>query len=131
MPCQLWAMGWDGGHLHEFVFGDINYGMSDPDLPSDPPTLNEARVSLGRALGALKSFTDIYDYSDNWLVDVRCLGETGVLASIVRRPSRGQSRLAAARHATHRALHRSAMPVGLWSSRNASMPPSSSRAFRL
>ena len=62
----LWAMGWDGGHLHEFVFGDDNYGMPDPDFPSDPPMLNEARVSLGRALGALKSFTYIYDYGDNW-----------------------------------------------------------------
>ncbi|MGF6812820.1 hypothetical protein OKW30_008037 [Paraburkholderia sp. Clong3] len=62
----LWAMGWDGGHLHEFVFGDINYGVPDPDFPSDPPKLNEARVNLGRALGALKSFTYIYDYGDNW-----------------------------------------------------------------
>ena len=44
----LWAMGWDGGHLHEFVFGDINYGVPDPDFPSDPPMLNEARVSLGQ-----------------------------------------------------------------------------------
>jgi Plasmid pRiA4b ORF-3-like protein len=40
----LWAMGWDGGHLHEFVFGDTNYGQPDPDFPSDPPMLNEARV---------------------------------------------------------------------------------------
>jgi Plasmid pRiA4b ORF-3-like protein len=62
----LWAMGWDGGHLHEFVFGDDNYGMPDPDFPSDPPMLNEARVSLGEALGALKSFTYIYDYGDKW-----------------------------------------------------------------
>jgi hypothetical protein len=60
------AMGWDGGHMHEFVFGDINYGVPDPDFPSDPPMLNEARASLGKALGALKSFTYIYDYGDNW-----------------------------------------------------------------
>jgi Plasmid pRiA4b ORF-3-like protein len=62
----LWTMGWDGGHLHEFVFGDTNYGVPDPDFPSDPPMLNEARVPLTRALGALKSFTYIYDYGDNW-----------------------------------------------------------------
>jgi hypothetical protein len=62
----LWAMGWDGGHLHEFVFGDTNYGMPDPDFPSDAPMLNEARVNLSKALGALKSFTYIYDYGDNW-----------------------------------------------------------------
>jgi Plasmid pRiA4b ORF-3-like protein len=29
----LWAMGWDGSHLHEFVFGDTNYGQPDPDFP--------------------------------------------------------------------------------------------------
>jgi Plasmid pRiA4b ORF-3-like protein len=62
----LLAMGWDGGHMHEFMFGDTNYGVPDPDFPSDPPMLNEARASLGKALGALKSFTYIYDYGDNW-----------------------------------------------------------------
>jgi len=67
----LLAMGWDGGHMHEFVFGDINYGVPDPDFPSDPPMLNEARASLGKALGALKSFTYIYDYGDNWELTLR------------------------------------------------------------
>ena len=62
----LLAMGWDGGHLHEFVFGDTNYGEPDPDFPSDPPMVNEARVTLAKALGALKSFTYLYDYGDNW-----------------------------------------------------------------
>ena len=52
----LLAMGWDGGHMHEFVFGDDNSGIPDPDpdFPGDPPMLNEARVSLSKALGALK-----------------------------------------------------------------------------
>jgi hypothetical protein len=36
----LLTMGWDGGHLHAFVFGDTNYGNPDPDFPSDPPMLN-------------------------------------------------------------------------------------------
>jgi hypothetical protein len=62
----LLAMGWDGGHMHEFIFGDTNYGEPDPDFPSDPPMLDEARVTLTKALGALKSFTYIYDYGDNW-----------------------------------------------------------------
>jgi hypothetical protein len=60
------AMGWEGGHLHEFVFGDTSYGQPDPDFPSDPPMLNEARVTLTAALGALRSFTYIYDYGDDW-----------------------------------------------------------------
>jgi Plasmid pRiA4b ORF-3-like protein len=62
----LWAMGWDGGHLHEFVIGHTNYGEPDPDFPSDPPMLNEAKVTLVKALGELKSFTYVYDYGDNW-----------------------------------------------------------------
>jgi hypothetical protein len=63
----LLAIGWEGGHLHEFIFGEYNYGEPDDSgFPSDPPLLNEARITLARALGALKSFTYIYDYGDNW-----------------------------------------------------------------
>ncbi|KVV10226.1 plasmid pRiA4b ORF-3 family protein [Burkholderia ubonensis] len=61
------AMGWEGGHLHEFVFGETNYGEPDDfGFQSDPPMLNEARVTLAKALGGLKSFTYVYDYGDNW-----------------------------------------------------------------
>nr|WP_322075672.1 plasmid pRiA4b ORF-3 family protein [Burkholderia cenocepacia] len=61
------AMGWEGGHLHEFVFGEPNYGEPDDfGFQSDPPMLNEAQVTLSKALGGLKSFTYIYDYGDNW-----------------------------------------------------------------
>jgi Plasmid pRiA4b ORF-3-like protein len=55
-------MGWDGGHMHEFMFGDTNYGVPDRDFRRDSPMLNEARVTLTKALGALKSFTYIYDW---------------------------------------------------------------------
>ena len=27
----LWGTGWQGGHLHEFVFADANYGPLEPD----------------------------------------------------------------------------------------------------
>src|SRR3546814_16230947 len=29
----LWAMGWQGGHLHEFIINDLHYGEPDPDYP--------------------------------------------------------------------------------------------------
>ena len=61
-----WSMGWEEEHVHEFVFGDIRYGQPYPDFLSDPPMLNEARVPLTQALGALKSFTYGYDFGDNW-----------------------------------------------------------------
>jgi hypothetical protein len=62
----LCAKGWDCGHLHEFVFADTSSQTPDPDFPPDPPILNEARGSLGKALGTLKVFTYISDYGGNW-----------------------------------------------------------------
>ncbi|MEI7298270.1 plasmid pRiA4b ORF-3 family protein [Paraburkholderia tropica] len=63
----LLAMGWDGGHPHEFVFGETNYGEPDDfGFQSDPSMLNEARVTLPKALRGSRSFTYNYDYGDNW-----------------------------------------------------------------
>lgn len=48
----LLAMGWEGWHMHEFIFGEINYGEPDDfRFPSDPPMINEARVTLAKVLG--------------------------------------------------------------------------------
>jgi hypothetical protein len=66
----LITMGWDGGHVHEYVIGDKNYGEVDPlfrsNVPDDPPLLDEAEATLAAALGERKSFTYVYDYGDNW-----------------------------------------------------------------
>jgi hypothetical protein len=61
-----WSMGWDDEHLHEFEFDGTCYGQPDPDFPTDPPMLNEARIPLTQALGASKSFLYLYDFGDNW-----------------------------------------------------------------
>ncbi|WP_218512039.1 plasmid pRiA4b ORF-3 family protein [Variovorax sp. dw_308] len=62
----LLATGWDGGHIHEFVFGHDNYAALEPgsDLPDGVE--DEEGVTLGDALGARKTFLYIYDYGDNW-----------------------------------------------------------------
>lgn len=60
------VMGWEGGHLHEFVIGDTRYGEPDPDFSSDLPCVDETKVTLVKALGARKSFTYLYDYGDDW-----------------------------------------------------------------
>jgi hypothetical protein len=60
-----WAMGWTGGHLHEFIINHRNYGEIDPDYPHDD-LLDEQRVRLDRALGSARNFRYIYDYGDAW-----------------------------------------------------------------
>jgi hypothetical protein len=62
----LWGTGWDGGHIHEFVFGHDNYVALEPnmDLPDDAQ--DEEGITLHEALGARKTFVYIYDYGDNW-----------------------------------------------------------------
>lgn len=60
------AMGWDDGHLHEFVIADVHYGHVDPHYPYDPPLQSEARISLKSALAGAKTFRYVYDFGDDW-----------------------------------------------------------------
>ena len=62
----LRAMGWGGGHMHEFTFAQGSYASVEPglDLPFD--VQDESRVSLRNALKASATFTWLYDYGDNW-----------------------------------------------------------------
>src|SRR3546814_8239469 len=61
----LWAMGWQGGHLHEFIINGTHYGEPDPDYP-EHDLKNEQRVRLEKALGGARSFDYLYDYGDAW-----------------------------------------------------------------
>lgn len=62
----LWGTGWDGGHVHEFVFAGANYAAVEPlaDLPEG--VLDEENVPLREALGRSRKFIYVYDYGDNW-----------------------------------------------------------------
>lgn len=62
----LRAMGWGGGHMHEFIFAQDSYASVEPglDLPFD--VQDESRVSLRKALEGSSTFTWVYDYGDNW-----------------------------------------------------------------
>ncbi len=64
-----YAMGWCGGHLHEFQFMDESYGMPDPDWGGT--VRSERRVTLKRALGRTKHFTYLYDFGDGWSHSIR------------------------------------------------------------
>lgn len=60
----LAAMGWQGGHLHEFIFADAMYGEAQEEM--EPGVEDESRVSLNKAMAGSNSFTWIYDYGDYW-----------------------------------------------------------------
>ena len=62
----LRAMGWGGGHMHEFTFAQGSYTSVEPDLDLPFDVQDENRVSLRKALEGSVTFTWIYDYGDNW-----------------------------------------------------------------
>ena len=43
----LAVMGWQGGHLHEFIFADAMYGQAEEEM--EPGVEDESRVSLVKA----------------------------------------------------------------------------------
>src|ERR1700681_3770042 len=63
------AMGWEGGHMHEFRVGYQHFGRPDPDDRSMgmPPVENERTVRLSdvlRRIGGKVIYT--YDFGDSW-----------------------------------------------------------------
>lgn len=76
------VMGWDDGHLHEFMISGQRYGKPDRELWGTS-VINERTVKLFQVLpkeGA--SFRYKYDFGDNWQHDIeverRCPPEKGV-----------------------------------------------------
>jgi len=61
----LCGTGWQGGHVHELVFGDDHYGAKEPGLDF-PEVIDEESVTLREALGTRKAFVYVYDFGDNW-----------------------------------------------------------------
>ena len=62
----LEGMGWEGGHMHEFVFADVRYGPCQPGWEMLEDMLDESTVTLQEALGARKTFMYVYDFGDDW-----------------------------------------------------------------
>ena len=64
------AMGWHGGHLHEFQIGRCRYGRPDEDddgWSDDGPLIDERRVRLNTLVEAgARRFTYLYDFGDGW-----------------------------------------------------------------
>jgi hypothetical protein len=62
----LWSTGWDGGHVHEFIFGHDRYGATEPGREFPDGLMPEEGVTLSQALGARKTFKYLYDFGDSW-----------------------------------------------------------------
>jgi hypothetical protein len=59
------AMGWLGGHLHQFIVGGVYYGEPHPDFGDEIE--NERRVKLSQAASEVKDrFIYEYDFGDSW-----------------------------------------------------------------
>jgi len=63
-PIQM-AMGWEGGHLHQYTVFGMEYGMPEEDL--DMGVEDEDRITLDRLpLHEKVKFHYVYDFGDDW-----------------------------------------------------------------
>jgi len=67
------GVGWTDSHLHQFVAGDVRYGVPHEDS-WDESELDEAGVRLKDLPAA---FTYLYDFGDGWTHDVEIIGSGG------------------------------------------------------
>ncbi|MEW6351564.1 MAG: plasmid pRiA4b ORF-3 family protein [Thermodesulfobacteriota bacterium] len=59
------AMGWGGGHLHEFQVSGSCFGDPSEEIGSD--VRNEKRITLKQLISAEKEkFSYMYDFGDSW-----------------------------------------------------------------
>ncbi len=67
------AMGWEGGHLHEFIIGGARYGLLlDDDWEMDEELLDEDEVTLDElGCGEGAKFQYLYDFGDGWRHEVK------------------------------------------------------------
>ncbi len=64
------VMGWDGGHLHQFIHKDQYFGEPSEDNDWDPVT-DEDKVKLSDLdLRAKSKFEYEYDFGDGWVHDI-------------------------------------------------------------
>ena len=65
------VMGWTDSHLHEFVVGDVRYGMRDMEWDPLDPRKDERRARLGAIVAGVKDrFSYEYDLGDGWVHDI-------------------------------------------------------------
>lgn len=68
------AMGWCGGHLHEFIIDHRHYGQvfdDNPLMEMGPELIDERRKKLVKLLGRTRQFEYLYDFGDSWWHRIR------------------------------------------------------------
>jgi len=61
------AMGWENSHLHQFVSGDIYYGVQDDEFSFDMEVEDEYEYKLNELLKSEKEIIKYeYDFGDSW-----------------------------------------------------------------
>ena len=68
----LYAMGWQGGYMHEYEIARVRYGQPDPEWPSSEPIHDERKYRLKPLIDTgLHRFTYLYDLGDHWEHEIR------------------------------------------------------------
>ena len=62
-------MGWGNYHLHQFIIGDVRYGIPDPEFPDN--TRNETNVRLDKIAEPGDTFIYEYDFGDSWQHEIK------------------------------------------------------------
>lgn len=58
-------MGWTDSHLHQFLVGDVRYGVPEPDW--NDGTILESGIRVGELLKKSKDWIVYeYDFGDSW-----------------------------------------------------------------
>ena len=61
------VMPWTNSHLHQFIVGQVFYGMKSPEFEDDLDTLDEKRYRVSDLATAPKArFIYEYDFGDGW-----------------------------------------------------------------
>jgi hypothetical protein len=80
----LGAMGWLGGHLHEFRIDGVDYGPPDEDW--DTETRDDRRVRLEHVAGRDTVLEYVYDFGDGWHHVIEVVGIEPAPSPDDRRP---------------------------------------------
>lgn len=75
------AIGWTDSHLHQFVAGDLRYGMPDVD---DFNEFDDEQPETGVRLRSLPArFTYLYDFGDGWNHQIEVIGTGGEAPGVI------------------------------------------------